>query len=102
MVVDETSASGLFNHFLTGHTVPILCVDEAYTLLNKLTSNGKTISQTSFSMDRHCKCFDGEFWYVLKGDKGGKQVGVSSAQLALLAFTTPQMFLETMWPKIVA
>jgi len=52
-------------------------------------------------MERLCKCFDGDFWYVLKGTKG-KRVGVSSAKLALLAFTTPQQFLECVWPKIVA
>ena len=39
-------------------------------------------------MERLCKCYDGDFWYVLKGTKG-KRVGVTSAKLALLAFTTP-------------
>lgn len=52
-------------------------------------------------MERLCKCFDGDFWYVLKGTKG-KRVGVSSAKLALLAFTTPQQFPEFVWPKIVS
>ena len=52
-------------------------------------------------MERLCKCYDGDFWYVLKGTKG-KRVGVSSAKLALLAFTTPQQFLESVWPKIVS
>ena len=52
-------------------------------------------------MERLCKCYDGDFWYVLKGTKG-KRVGVTSAKLALLAFTTPQQFLESVWPKIVA
>ena len=52
-------------------------------------------------MERLCKCYDGDFWYVLKGTKG-KRVGVTSAKLALLAFTTPQQFLESIWPKIVA
>ena len=51
-------------------------------------------------MERLCKCYDGDFWYVLKGTKG-KRVGVTSAKLALLAFTTPQQFLESVWPKIV-
>ena len=52
-------------------------------------------------MERLCKCYDGDFWNVLKGTKG-KRVGVTSAKLALLAFTTPQQFLESVWPKIVA
>ena len=52
-------------------------------------------------MERLCKCYDGDFWYVLKGTKG-KRVGVTSAKLALLAFTTPQQFLESVWPKIVS
>ena len=51
-------------------------------------------------MERLCKCYDGDFWYVLKGTKG-KRVGVTLAKLALLAFTTPQQFLESVWPKIV-
>lgn len=100
IVIDETSSSGLFNHFLGASTVPI-CVDEAYSLLQRLTHQGKSISQMSLSMERLCKCYDGDFWYVLKGTKG-KRVGVTSAKLALLAFTTPQQFLESVWPKIVA
>ena len=32
----------------------------------------------------------------------GKQVGVTSTKLTLLAFSTPQQFLESVWPKIVA
>ena len=79
----------------------ILSVDEAYSLLQRLTYQGKSTSQTSLSMERLCKCYDGDFWYVLKGTKG-KRVGVTSAKLALLAFTTPQQFLESVWPKIVA
>ena len=81
-------------------TVPVLCVDEAYSLLHTLTTQGKSNSQTSLSMERLCKCYDGDFWYVLKGTKG-KRMGASSAKLALLAFTTPQQFLESVWPRIV-
>lgn len=81
--------------------MPILCVDEAYSLLQRLTYQGKSTSQMSLSMERLCKCYDGDFWYVMKGTKG-KRVGVTSAKLALLAFTTPQQFLESVWPKIVS
>ena len=52
-------------------------------------------------MERLCKCYDGDFWYVPKGTKG-KRVGLSSVKLALLAFTTPQQFLESVWPKSVS
>lgn len=41
------------------------------------------------------------FGTYLKGQKG-KRVGVTSAKLALLASTTPQQFLESVWPKIVS
>ncbi|CAH3166932.1 unnamed protein product, partial [Porites lobata] len=44
-------------------TVPILCVDEAYSLLQRLTSQGKSTSQMSLSTERLCRCYDGDFWY---------------------------------------
>lgn len=77
MVVDKTSASGLFNHFLTGHTVPILCVNDACTLLNKITSNGKTSSQRSFWNDSVNVSMEnsGMFRKAIKGENG---LGVSS------------------------
>ena len=52
-------------------------------------------------MERLCKLFDGDFWYVLKGNKS-KRSGVSSAMASLLAFTTPRQFLEKVWPKIMS
>ena len=63
--------------------MPILCVDEAYSLLQRLAYQGKSTSQMRLSMERLCKCYDGDFWYVLKGTKS-KQVGVTSAKIALL------------------
>ena len=57
--------------------MPILCVDEAYSLLQRLTYQGKSTSQMSLSTERLCRCYDGDFWYVLKGTKG-KRVGVTS------------------------
>ncbi|RMX49372.1 hypothetical protein pdam_00014776, partial [Pocillopora damicornis] len=79
-------------HFIAASTVPILCVDEAYSLLQRLKYQGKSTSQTSLLMERLCKCYEGDFWYALKGKKASN----------LLAFTTPQQFLESVWPKIVA
>lgn len=100
IVVDEASANGLFNHFSSGDTVPILCVDEAQVFLSKILSVSKA-PQAHLTMERLCKCFDGDCWYVLKGNKG-KRTGVKSARISLLAFTTPREFLGKVWPKILA
>jgi len=51
IVMDVTSTSGLFNHFVSGVTVPILCLDEAHYFLNLLSievlsgrvDNGETV-----------------------------------------------------------
>ncbi|KXJ06929.1 hypothetical protein AC249_AIPGENE19764 [Exaiptasia diaphana] len=98
ILLDVALANGLFNHFVSSSTVPILCIDEAHSFLHKLSSEAK--SSAAPSMERLCKCFDGDCWYVLKGDKG-KRTGVSSARASLLAFTTPRQFLEKAWPKIL-
>lgn len=100
IVVDEASSNGLFNHFTAGDTVPILCVDEAQSFLSKILSVSKA-PQANLTMERLCKCFDGDCWYVLKGNKG-KRTGVKSARLSLLAFTTPRAFFGKVWPKILA
>ncbi|RMX55250.1 hypothetical protein pdam_00021360 [Pocillopora damicornis] len=52
-------------------------------------------------MERLCKCYDGDCWYVLKGNKG-KRTGVPSARVSFLAFTTPKQFLETVCPKMLS
>ena len=93
--------NGLFNHFVSCDTVPILCIDEAHTFLTKHFSISKEPQpQANLMMERLCKCFDGDCWYVLKGNKG-KCAGVLSARLSLLAFTTPKQFLGSVWPKII-
>lgn len=97
ILLDVASANGLFNHFVSSSSVPILCIDEAHSFLNKLSSEAKSVQ---LSMERLCKCFDGDCWYVLKGDKG-KRSGTPSARASLLAFTTPVQFLEKAWPKIL-
>ena len=78
IVLDETSANGLFNHFVSGDSVPILCIDEAHSFLTKISGASKS-NQVNLSMERLCKCFDGDCWYILKGSKG-KRSGVSSAR----------------------
>ena len=44
------------------------------------------------------ECFDVNCWYVLKGNKG-KRTEVPSARASILAFTTLEQFLQTVWPK---
>lgn len=67
LLVDETSSSGLFNHFVNCQKggnqvhVPILCIDESYSFLHKLTSTSKSISHTSLTMERMCKLYDGDY-----------------------------------------
>ena len=90
IVLDETSANGLFNHFVSGESVPMLCIDEAHSFLTKISGASKS-NQVNVSMERLCKCFDGDCWYILRGSKG-KRSGVSSARASLIAFTTPRQF----------
>ena len=99
ILLDVTSANGLFNHVISSSHVPIICIDEAHSFLMKLASPTKS-SQVYMSMERLCKLYDGDCWYVLKGSKG-KRSGTSSASASLLAFTTPRQFLEKAWPKIL-
>ena len=69
IVIDDASSNGLFNHFSTGNTNPIICIDEAHSFLTKITSLSKG-PQANLTMERLCKCYDGDCWYVLKGNKG--------------------------------
>ena len=99
IVIDDVSSNGLFNHFNTGDTIPILCVDKAHSFLTKITSLSKG-PQANLTMEWLCKCYNGDCWYVLKGNKG-KRTGVPSARVSLLAFTTPKQFLKMVWPKML-
>ena len=100
ILMDDASSNGLFNHFASGDTVPILCVDEAHSFLTKISSLWKS-PQANLTMERLCKCFNDDCWYMLKGNKG-KRTGIPSARASLLAFTTPKQFQETVWPKILS
>ena len=51
-------------------------------------------------MERLCKCYDGDCWFILKGNKG-KRSGVPSARASMLAFTTPRQFFAKAWPRII-
>ena len=82
-------------------SVPILCIVEGYTFLNKLISTSKSASQTSLTMESTCKLYDGDYWYSVKGSKG-KRMGVQSARMSMATFTTPWRFLTEIWPRIVS
>ena len=100
ILIDVTSVNGLFNHFLSGSTVPILCIDEANSFLTKLRYPSKSANNVHLTMERLCKCYDGDCWFILKGNKG-KRSGVSSAKASMLAFTTPRQFFAKAWPQII-
>ena len=89
----------VYSTTLSGDSVPILCIDEAHSFLTKISGASKS-NQVNVSMERLCKCFDGDCWYILKGSKG-KRSGVSSARASLIAFTTPRQFFQKAWPKIL-
>ena len=74
-------------------TVHIFCIDEANSLLTKLSHPSKSAQNVNLPMERLCKCFDGDCWFILKGNKG-KRSGVASARASILAFTTPRQFLS--------
>lgn len=106
ILVDETSSNGLFNHFVNFQTganrahVPLLCIDEGYTFMQKVISTSKSVSQTSLTMERICKLYDGDYWHTVKGN--GKRVGVQRARMNMSIFTTPRRFLTKIWPKVVS
>ena len=72
IALDETSGNCLFNHFMSGDSVPILCIDEIHSFLTKISGAFKS-NQVNLSMERLCKCFDGDCWYILKGKQGQTQ-----------------------------
>jgi len=101
--VEEATLTGMFNLFTINKNkpgfVPVLCVDEAYSFFKKLL-NSTAKNDTSMSMERLCKLYDGDHWLSLKGSQG-KRVGVMSAYLSFVSFTTPMLFLKEVWPKIL-
>ena len=68
ILVDEMSLNGLFNHFVNCQTgtdrvhVPLLCIDEGYTFLQKLISTSKSAPQTAYLQP--------EWWWLLVHGQG--------------------------------
>ena len=65
-----------------------------------MISSSKSVVQTSVTMERLCKLYDGEYWYCVKGQ--GKRVGVQSARMSMFTYTAPRRFLTEIWPKVIA
>ena len=78
IVMDDTSSNGLFNRFVSGDTVPVLCIDEAHSFLMKITSLSKS-PLANLTLERLCKCFDGDCWHGLKGNKGKRAGSLTSS-----------------------
>ncbi|XP_048586857.1 uncharacterized protein LOC116619405 isoform X2 [Nematostella vectensis] len=51
-------------------------------------------------MERMYKLYDGDYWYCVKGK--GKRVGIPSARMGMVTFTTPRRFLTEIWPKMIS
>ena len=51
IVMDDASANGLFNHFVSVDTVPVLCIDKVHSFLMKISSFSKS-QQANLTMER--------------------------------------------------
>ena len=100
LLVDHSSSSGLFNYFLNEQSMPVMCIDECQSFLNKMVHPSKGANDQALTMERMCKLFDGDSWYSVKGSKG-KRSGVQFAALSFIGYTTPKMFLQKVWGKAV-
>ena len=91
IALDETSANGLFDHFVSGDSVPILCIDDAHSFLTKISGASKS-NQVNLSMETLCKCFDGDCWYILKGKQGQMQWCFLCKSLTYCVYYSPTVF----------
>ena len=60
----------------------------------------KSSNDQSLTMERMCKLYNGDAWYSVKGNKG-KRVGTQFAAMSLVGYTTPKMFLQRVWGRVV-
>ena len=100
ILVDNSSVSGLFSYFLNEKAVPVMCIDECQGFFNKMLHPSKSSNDQSLTMERMCKLYDGDAWYNVKGNKG-KRVGTQFAAMSLVGYTTPKMFLQRVWGRVV-
>jgi len=100
ILVDNSSISGLFNYFLNDKSVPIMCIDECQGFFNRMLYPSKSSNDQSLTMEGMCKLYDGDAWYSVKGSKG-KRIGTQFASMSLVGYTTPKMFLQKVWGRVV-
>lgn len=96
ILVDNSSVSGLFSYFLNEKAVPIMCIDECQGFFNP----SKSSNDQSLTMEHMCKLYDGDASYSVKGNKG-KRIGTQFAAMSLVGYTTPKMFLQKLWGRVV-
>ena len=77
-----------------------MCIDECQGFFNKMLHPSKSSNDQSLTMERMCKLYDGDAWYNVKGNKG-KRVGTQFAAMSLVGYTTPKMFLQRVWGRVV-
>ena len=100
ILVDNSSVSGLFSYFLNEKAVPVMCIDECQGFFNKMLHPSKSSNDQSHTMERMSKLYDGDTWYNVKGNKG-KRVCTEFAAMSLVGYTTPKMFLQRVWGRVV-
>ena len=100
ILVDNSSLSGLFSYFLNEKAVPIMCIDECQGFFSKMLYPCKSSNDQALTMERMCKLNDGDAWYSVKGNKG-KRIGTQFAAVSLVGYTTPKMFLQKIWGRVV-
>ena len=100
ILMDNSSVSGLFSYFLNAKTVPVMCIDECQGFFNEMLHPSKSSHDQSLTMESVCKLYDGNAWYSVKGNKG-KRVGTQFAAMSLVGYTTPKMFLQRVWGRVV-
>ena len=71
--------------------IPTVCVDKSFHFFSSIASSPRSSSGTNITMECHCKFYDGDFWYNVKGNKD-QRLGVSSARIRLVCFTAPERF----------
>ena len=80
-----------FNHFTMGNTNPIICINEAHSFLTKIISLSKG-PQTNLTMERLCKCYDGDCWGATRVNVQGSRRHESRSLRSLPQRSSPKRF----------
>ena len=60
----------------------------------------KSSNDQALTTERMCKLYDGDAWYSVEGNKG-KRIGTQFAAVSIVGYTTPKMFLQKVWGRVV-